>query len=67
MRCSRSCSDDFRLEELTVNYRTPAQIAAAAERMAEAHGVRITRSRAVRDGDWPVEIIVDTDVPRPRC
>jgi DNA helicase IV len=55
--------DDFRLEELTVNYRTPAQIAAAAERMAEAHGVRITRSRAVREGDWPVEIIIDTDLP----
>ena len=51
--------DDFRLEELTVNYRTPAQIVAVAERMAEAHGVRITTSRAVREGDYPVEVVVD--------
>ena len=54
--------DDFRLEELTVNYRTPAQIVAVAERMAEAHGVRITTSRAVREGDYPVEVVLDADI-----
>ncbi len=49
-------ADNWRLEELTVNYRTPAQIAAAAESMALAHGLRVTRSRAVRDSEWPVEV-----------
>jgi DNA helicase IV len=48
---------NWRLEELTVNYRTPAQIAAVAESMAIAHGVAITRSRAVRSSEWPVEVI----------
>ena len=49
--------DQFRVEELTVNYRTPAQIAEVAEAMAEAHGVRITRSRAVRTSEWPVDVV----------
>jgi DNA helicase IV len=49
--------DAWRLEELTVNYRTPAQVVEVAERMALAHGVEITRSRAVREGDWPVEVL----------
>lgn len=49
-------ADNWRLEELTVNYRTPAQIAAAAETMALAHGLRVTRSSAVRESEWPVAI-----------
>jgi DNA helicase IV len=49
--------DAWRLEELTVNYRTPAQIAAVAESMALAHGLRITRSRAVRESEWPVDVV----------
>jgi len=49
--------DAWRLEELTVNYRTPAQITAVAERMAAANGVPVTPTRAVREGDWPVEVI----------
>lgn len=49
--------DKWRLEELTVNYRTPAQISEVAESMAIAHGVSITRSRAVRTSEWPVEVI----------
>jgi DNA helicase IV len=50
----------WRLEELTVNYRTPAQVVAVAESMALAHGVQVTRSRSVREGEWPVEIgVVD--------
>jgi DNA helicase IV len=44
----------WRLEELTVNYRTPSQIAEAAELMAEQHRLPITRSTAVRDSEWPV-------------
>ena len=49
---------EFRLEELTVNYRTPAQITAAAEEMAISHGLTVTRSRAVRDSEWPVDTVV---------
>jgi len=48
--------DSWRLEELTVNYRTPAQIAAAAESMALAHGLAVTRSRSVRGSEWPVDV-----------
>ncbi len=54
-RALSTLSNDFRLEELTVNYRTPAQITEAAETMAVAYGLPITRSRAVRDSEWPVE------------
>lgn len=48
--------DSWRIEHLTVNYRTPAQIAQAAESMAAANGVPLTPTRAVREGDWPVEV-----------
>ena len=54
-------ADNWRLEELTVNYRTPAQIASAAEDMAEAHGLRVTRSSSVRESEWPVAIHQTTD------
>jgi DNA helicase IV len=43
----------FTLEELTVNYRTPVQIAEAATRMAKAAGLAVSMPRAVREGDWP--------------
>lgn len=56
--------ENWRLEELTVNYRTPAQISTVAEAMALAHGVRVTRSRAVRDGDWPVFVSRVADLAR---
>ena len=49
--------DSWRLEELTVNSRTPAQISEVAEAMALAHGVNITRSRAVRESEWPVDVV----------
>ncbi|THG32342.1 HelD family protein [Naasia lichenicola] len=59
----RALTDDFRLEELTVNYRTPAQIAELAERIAEEHGLRITRSRSVRESEWaPVRIVAAAPV-----
>jgi len=54
--------DDWRLEELTVNYRTPAQIADSAESMAIAHGLTVTRSTAVREGSWPVSITTAADL-----
>ncbi|MBW8871923.1 MAG: AAA family ATPase [Leifsonia sp.] len=46
--------DAWRLEELTVNYRTPAQITREAERIATQAGLPITPTRAVREGDWPI-------------
>ena len=52
-------ADRWRLEELTVNYRTPSQIAAAAESMAIAHGLNVTPSRAVRSSEWPIETVDD--------
>ncbi|WPO84737.1 UvrD-helicase domain-containing protein [Herbiconiux sp. KACC 21604] len=52
--------DSWRLEELTVNYRTPAQIVDAAERVAVAGGLEVTRSRSVRTTDWPVEALSAT-------
>ena len=51
--------DRWRLEELTVNYRTPSQIAASAESMAVAHGLPVTPSRAVRASEWPIEVLAD--------
>ncbi|MHA6694714.1 HelD family protein [Homoserinimonas sp. A520] len=47
-------ADRWRLEELTVNYRTPSQIADAAERWAIEHGLPVTRSRSVRESEWPI-------------
>lgn len=49
----------WRLEELTVNYRTPSQIATVAETVAIAHQLPITPSRAVRASQWPVEVVTD--------
>jgi DNA helicase IV len=46
--------DAWRLEELTVNYRTPAQITREAEHIASSAGLPITPTRAVREGDWPI-------------
>ncbi|WP_285115688.1 UvrD-helicase domain-containing protein [Leifsonia sp. fls2-241-R2A-40a] len=46
--------DAWRLEELTVNYRTPAQITREAERIASEAGLPITPTRAVREGEWPI-------------
>ncbi|TXN31470.1 HelD family protein [Lacisediminihabitans profunda] len=52
-------AERWRLEELTVNYRTPSQIAASAESMAVAHGLPVTPSRAVRASEWPIEVLTD--------
>ncbi|MCZ2404313.1 AAA family ATPase [Paenarthrobacter sp. Z7-10] len=45
-------ADRWRLEELTVNYRTPSQIAEAAVRMANAAGQVVSAPKAVREGRW---------------
>jgi DNA helicase IV len=44
--------DRWQLEELTVNYRTPSQIAEAAARMANAAGLVVSAPKAVREGLW---------------
>lgn len=46
-------AERFTLEELTVNYRTPMQIAEAATRVAHAAGLTISTPKAVREGQWP--------------
>jgi len=53
----------WRLTELTVNYRTPAQVMTLASAMLEAAGVTATAPRSVRDGDVPptVRFAVRTD------
>ncbi|BDI22138.1 UvrD-helicase domain-containing protein [Herbiconiux sp. L3-i23] len=55
----RSLGAEFRLEELTVNYRTPTQIAALAERTAKELGLNVTSSQSVRESEWePRELTV---------
>ncbi len=44
--------DRWQMEELTVNYRTPSQIAEAAVRMANAAGLVVSAPKAVREGKW---------------
>jgi DNA helicase IV len=48
----RMFGDRWQLEELTVNYRTPSQIAEAAARMATAAGLVVSAPKAVREGQW---------------
>lgn len=57
----REEGDRWRSEELTVNYRTPSQIAASAEAMAIAHGLPVTRSVSVRESEWPIEFVPDAE------
>lgn len=54
----------WRLEELTVNYRTPSQIAEAAVRMANAAGLVVSAPKAVREGRYaPVVDAVPDLIP----
>ncbi len=52
----------FGLDELTVNYRTPAQISDAAVSVAQAAGLDVSAPRAVREGEWPPALIRSNDV-----
>jgi hypothetical protein len=40
-----------------VNYRTPSQIAGAAQAMAEEHDLPVTRSTSVRESQWPITTV----------
>ncbi len=54
----------WRLEILTVNYRTPSQIATAADAMAVAHGLPVTQATSVRESAWPIGLVrVDPQHP----
>ncbi len=56
--------DRWQLEELTVNYRTPSQIAEAAVRMANAAGLVVSAPKAVREGRFaPILDTVQDIVP----
>lgn len=44
--------DRLRIEELTVNYRTPESTVQLAERVAAANGLETTSLRTVREGDF---------------
>ena len=43
----------WRLQELTVNYRTPAQVMAVAAQVLAEHGIEARAPRSVREGDVP--------------
>lgn len=45
--------DRLRIEELTVNYRTPMNIVELAEEVAAANGLDVTSLRTVREGEHP--------------
>lgn len=48
-------TDDLRLERLSVNYRTPRQIAELAEATAKRLALPVTPSRSVREAGWPID------------
>lgn len=43
----------WRVEELTVNYRTPAAVMEVATGLLEAHGVKVAAPNSAREGHWP--------------
>jgi DNA helicase IV len=45
--------DRWRLEELTVNYRTPAEVMDLATALLEAHGIAVKPARSARESTWP--------------
>lgn len=50
----------WRVEELTVNYRTPRRVMDLATGLLQAHGVEVTPARSAREGDHePVGVRAD--------
>ena len=49
--------DRWRVAELTVNYRTPAQIMDLAASMLRAAGSTVVAPRSARVGSWPPEVV----------
>ncbi len=52
--CSTAIAEGrWRLEELTVNYRTPAEVMDLATALLEAHGIAVKPARSARAATWP--------------
>jgi DNA helicase IV len=47
----------WNLTELTVNYRTPADVMAVAATTAEANGLSVTPPKSAREGEWPPQSV----------
>ncbi|HET9655779.1 MAG TPA: ATP-binding domain-containing protein [Kineosporiaceae bacterium] len=47
----------WRVEQLTVNYRTPAAVMEVATGVLHAHGVEVAAPRSARQGDWAPEAV----------
>ena len=47
----------WQLAELTVNYRTPADVMSVATATAEANGLPVSPPRSAREGPWPPQAI----------
>ncbi|MDQ1289567.1 MAG: hypothetical protein QG622_3133 [Actinomycetota bacterium] len=45
--------DRWRVEELTINYRTPAVVMEPAVAVLAAHGIPVKAPQSAREGDWP--------------
>ena len=43
----------WRIEELTVNYRTPAVVMEPAVALLAAHGIAVKAPQSAREGEWP--------------
>ncbi|MFT4246270.1 MAG: AAA family ATPase [Micrococcaceae bacterium] len=54
--------DRYQLEELSINYRTPARIMDVANKVAKAAGFETKTPKAVREGDYEVEYIQTSDL-----
>ena len=51
--------DRWRLEELTVNYRSPARVMRWAAQVARAAGLEVSHPRAVREGDHRPRLVAE--------
>ena len=56
----------WRLEELTVNYRTPAEVMELATALLEAHGIAVKPPRSAREATWPPSAAVLVPGGEPR-
>ena len=57
----------WRLEELSVNYRTPTEIMDVATALLEAHGVPVKPPRSAREATWPPSAVrIEGDGPAGR-
>jgi DNA helicase IV len=58
-------ADRWRLEELTVNYRTPAVVMEPAVELLAAAGIPVKAPQSAREGDWPpsARVVPAGDLP----